>query len=100
MDGEIFRNDNVSIGATSTEVSRDMNSAYIRADLSIVNYSATACTLGIGTEAVANKGIYLAAGSVVSWSMSEGYPPLNGRITAVGNGATLAVFERLIPRRY
>lgn len=89
----------MTVGATVTEVSRSVEPNYQRLDISIVNTGAIAASLGIDTEAVSGKGVYLAAGGIVSWTVTQGYPAMNKRITAVGNGATLAVYERLIPCR-
>lgn len=96
---DTIREDSVTVGATSTELSADHGPNVDRADLAFTNTGAVSVSLGLGSEAEAGKGIVLAPGAVTSWSMAQGYPPMNRRVTAFGNGGVIAVYERLIPRR-
>jgi hypothetical protein len=90
----------INVGTSSVELSPE-KTVLQRKVLIITNISSgnQVITLGIGTEAVANKGIILQPNAIYQESMDSGYIPTNMRITAVCSGTTgqVSLHERTLP---
>lgn len=93
------REDSVSVGVTSVEVSPETGSKQRQA-IVLTNTSAggQVISLAWGRDAVAGKGITLLAGEHHVEAIDKGFIPLNARISAIADaaGGTLAIHERLI----
>jgi hypothetical protein len=88
----------VTVGTTVTEVfpepSREIAEVFIRN----TSTGGQVISLGVGATAIANSGIVLNPGDVVSWSKDLGYTVPRDRFSAVSSAAsgTLAVMYRLV----
>jgi hypothetical protein len=93
------RDDNLTVGATSVELSPETGSKQRQA-LVITNYSAggQAISLAWGKDAVVNKGVILLSGEHHIEAIDSAFRPLNSRISVIasGAGALVAIHERLI----
>jgi len=93
------REDTVSVGATSVQVSPETGSKQRQA-LVLTNTSTggQVISLAWGRQAVAGKGIVLSPQEHHVEAIDHGFVPLNFEINAIADGAggSLAIHERLI----
>lgn len=94
--GENTRNESVSVGTSGVEISKPKK----RLVLYLTNTGTTTITVCMSEAeaATAGAGIVLTPGQFITDSISEGYIPYQGYISAIGDGAggTLSVFERVL----
>lgn len=98
---EITRNDALTIGTTSSEVSSNVIAAGQNARKFVLlrNSSTGGQVISVVfsnlSPAVANTGVVLAVGQHFAWSVDANLPVWQGRISAIADasGATLSVFE-------
>lgn len=99
MSVSLARNDVITVGATSVNVSPDKsNTPGGRTLISMYNGSAAGqkITISFGVPSVATKGFVLSPGQSVIDSNSEGYKCYQGTINAIADGAggSLSILER------
>ncbi len=95
---ERVRNEIVAVDTSSVEVCIERDEETKRRVLVLKNTSTgtQVITVSLGVVAVANTGIVLNVGEILTDSVSEGYIPFQGKISAISSAAAgqLSVMER------
>jgi len=96
---ENIRNETLTIGASDTEVSKDIFPPAMRKTLVLTNTSTAAqvITISFGDQAAAGAGIVLYPGGSWTETLDNRFIPSQARIRAIASaaGGALAVHERI-----
>jgi len=99
----VSRNSSIALtGGSSDKISEHKVGAQ-RANIILTNGNGAggaSCWVAIGEEASSQKGIQLAAGQSINFSMDSGYKPSNEAIFAyaAAAGTTLIIYEEILTR--
>jgi hypothetical protein len=94
---KIPRDDVITVGATSTEISPDLSTERIVYVITNTSTAGQIISLGIGKEAVAGRGIILYPTGSWAESIDSAFHPTKARITAIASaaGGALTIHERV-----
>ena len=101
--GQYSRNASFALTGGSSDKISEFKVGCQRAVIIITNANAAggaSVWLAVGAEAGANKGIQLAAGQFINFSMDSGYKPSNDawHAYAAAAGSTLVIYEEILTR--
>jgi hypothetical protein len=94
---KVPRDDTITIGSTSTEVSPETSTQRIVWVVTNVSTAGQIISLGIGKEAIAGKGIVLYPTGAWAESVDSAFKPTLARITAIASAAngSITIHERV-----